>query len=197
MKIPNLKDVYSQPVKGNYETDDYCFFWSGPFSNWHPSVFTHKGIVYNCSEQAMMYEKAILFNDHDAAKAILSTNDPKEQKRLGRGVKGYIEHEWVARREHIVREILIDKFAQNPELLSDLLDTDQLMIVEASPYDSVWGIAMGVDKYPDILDQTKWKGQNLLGRLLMDVRERFALEREFENRYQEAMAEIEAYENED
>ena len=43
-------------------------------------------------------------------------------------------------------------------------------LVEASPYDKVWGIAMSVDD-PDILDETKWRGENLLGMILTQVRE--------------------------
>jgi len=173
MTIKNLKDVYIQPVKGNYETIEFCFFWSGPFSNWHPSTFTAFGETYNCAEQGMMHQKALMFNDLASAKLIMETDDPAVQKKLGRGVLNYDEAEWSDKGYQIVYLLLRAKFEQNSDLLNHLLDTEELEIVEASPYDKVWGIAMGVDKYPEILDRTKWKGDNLLGKILMDVRDEF------------------------
>lgn len=185
MTIPNLRDVYRQPVKGNFETDDYCFFWAGPFSNWHPSKFTALGTTYNCAEQGMMHQKALLFGDLESADLIMKTDDPKLQKALGRGVKGYVEAEWVDKRYDIVYALLYAKFDQNIELADILLDTEDLHIVEASPYDKVWGIAMGVDKYPEILDTKNWKGENLLGSILMDVRYDFKQIQFYENEEEE------------
>lgn len=191
MSIPNLRNVYRQPVAGNYETDEYCFFWSGPFSNWHPSVFKYDGVTYNCSEQGMMHQKALLFGDLESADLIMKTDDPKLQKALGRGVKGYDEATWVDKRYDIVYCLLHAKFDQNIELADILLDTDDLCIVEASPYDKVWGIAMGVDKYPEILDKKNWKGDNLLGSILMDVRYDFQQMRHYESQHDDALTEIE------
>ncbi len=62
--------------------NQFHFFWNGVFSNWHDSEFTLLGIKYSCAEQAMMYQKAITFNDHETAKLILATDSPREQKRL-------------------------------------------------------------------------------------------------------------------
>ncbi|WAX21751.1 GTP cyclohydrolase II [Stenotrophomonas phage RAS14] len=191
MSIPNLRNVYRQPVKGNFETDEYCFFWAGPFSNWHPSVFKYDGVTYNCAEQGMMHQKAILFGDLESADLIMKTDDPKLQKALGRGVKGYVESEWVDKRYDIVYGLLHAKFDQNIDLADILLATDDLCIVEASPYDKVWGIAMGVDKYPQILDKRNWKGENLLGSILMDVRYDFQQIRYYESVNDEVMGEME------
>jgi predicted NAD-dependent protein-ADP-ribosyltransferase YbiA (DUF1768 family) len=41
--------------------------------------------------------------------------------------------------------------------------------VEASPYDKVWGVRM-YESNPDIDDETKWKGLNLLGKVLDETR---------------------------
>lgn len=76
----------------------------------------------------------------------------------------------------VVDKILYQKFTQDEELKKILLDTGDRIIVEASPYDKVWGIAMGVDKYPAILDPKNWKGQNLLGQCLMRVRDKIRKE---------------------
>lgn len=41
------------------------------FSNWHPCSFTFHEVKFNCVEQFMMYAKAMLFDDHVTAEAIL------------------------------------------------------------------------------------------------------------------------------
>lgn len=60
------------------------------------------------------------------------------------------------------------KFSQNEDLLHQLLSTDGSNLVEASPYDRIWGI--GINR-SDAEKGKKWKGQNLLGIALMEVRE--------------------------
>lgn len=175
MKIRNLDNVYDQPVKGHYETEDYVFFWSGPFSNWHPSKFSMKNsklqvIKFNRAEQAMMYFKAELFGDEDSMGKIMRTNDPSLQKKIGRAVANYDEEVWKEKRYNIVFQLLVEKFKQNSDLKSILLNTGDKCIVECSPYDKIWGIGMGVDQYPEILDKSNWKGENLLGEILMNVR---------------------------
>lgn len=182
LEFADLRHIYDQSVKGHFSTDEYTFFWAGPFSNWHIASFLMKDCYYhertayasyavNCSEQAMMYEKATFFDDDESAKKILKATEPGLQKRLGRGVKNYVEEEWVEIRTDLVTEILLRKFGQNDDLLKILLETGDRIIVEASPYDKVWGIGMGVDKHPAILDPDNWKGQNLLGICLMRARE--------------------------
>lgn len=166
---------YIETVKGHYETDEYVFFWSGPFSNWEPSTFYmmlgRSPVQFNCAEQAMMFMKAQFFNDTETGKKILEAKSPKRQKELGRLVKNYDESDWVSVREYISQEFLLRKFFQNPKLLRLLRDTGNKHLVEASPYDAVWGIKMGIDKYPAILDRSNWKGLNLLGESLMQVRQ--------------------------
>ena len=61
------------------------------------------------------------------------------------------------------------KFSQSSELERILLDTGDAILVEASPYDRIWGIGMKED-HRNATKPELWKGQNLLGRALMDVR---------------------------
>ena len=62
------------------------------------------------------------------------------------------------------------KFGQNPRLKATLLSTEDKILVEASEFDTVWGIGIHW-KNDDCLNETKWKGMNLLGKALMCVRE--------------------------
>lgn len=151
-------------------TDKYVFFWSGIYSNWHKCNFKVDGIKYNCVEQYMMYKKALLFGDFSTAKKIMITSHPKEQKRLGRLVRNYNDNTWVNQRKEIVKKGIYAKFKQNEYLLKQILDTENLEFVEASPEDNIWGIGMDED-HPNINNKKYWKGQNLLGKILTEVRD--------------------------
>lgn len=152
------------------KTDKFVFFWDGPFSQWHRSKITLYGVEYNCAEQFMMAMKAKLFGDIDTYHEIMSTSNPGEQKALGRKVRGFDVEKWSKVSRKIVYQANYVKFTSNETLKKILLDTGDREIVEASPYDKIWGIGMGVD-HADILDKTKWKGLNWLGEVLMQVRE--------------------------
>jgi ribA/ribD-fused uncharacterized protein len=151
----------------------FTFFWQNrsPFSNWYPSKFTHNGINFTRGEQYMMYQKAILFGDTAVAQAILLTDNPKEQKDLGRLVSNYDDSVWSAKRVDIMVEGLFEKFNQKENLKQALLDTGDTEIVEASPYDTIWGIGWK-EEDPQAHDKSKWRGQNLLGIVLMKVRDK-------------------------
>ena len=154
-------------------THNFTFFWKNrsPFSNWYPSRFTHNGITYTRGEQYMMYQKAILFGDTEIAQQILDTDNPAEQKDLGRKVKNYDDSVWSEKRVDIMVDGLYEKFSQNEKLKAALLDTGFTEIAEASPIDRIWGIGYAED-HPNALDKTKWPGQNLLGIVLMRVRDK-------------------------
>ncbi|MFM7927100.1 MAG: NADAR family protein, partial [Pirellula sp.] len=89
---------------------------------------------------------------------------------LGRKVRGFKDEVWVANARRIVTEGNIAKFSQNEGLKSFLLATGTKVLVEASPYDRIWGIGLGAED-PKAKHPTTWQGENLLGFALMDVRE--------------------------
>jgi ribA/ribD-fused uncharacterized protein len=149
---------------------EYVFFWGGPFSQWKKADMVIDGVTYNCCEQFMMAEKARFFEDEAHHIAIMSTNSPRIQKKIGRAVVGFDAEEWNEVCRDIVYKANYAKFTQNEDLKEELLATGDKTIVEASPYDTIWGIGMAKDD-PDIEDESKWKGTNWLGEAIMDVRE--------------------------
>jgi ribA/ribD-fused uncharacterized protein len=151
-------------------TDKFVFFWNGIFSQWYASRFTIAGITYNCCEQYMMAQKALLFNDIKSYEAIMKTTSPREQKALGRKVKNFETDKWNEVCREFVYQGNLAKFTQNPILKQGLMATEDKEIVEASPYDTIWGIGMDVG-HPDIEDKSKWQGTNWLGEAIMRVRE--------------------------
>lgn len=153
------------------ESDEkFTFFWRGPFSQWHPSRFVVDGITYTHAEQFMMAEKARLFGDDDALARILAAKSPRTQKQLGRGVANYDEQRWQAVRMDVVYRGSLAKFGQNKDLMDRLLATAGTTLVEASPYDKIWGIGLRADD-PRAQSRATWQGLNLLGETLTRVRE--------------------------
>jgi len=117
-----------------------------------------------------MYRKARLFGAENIAKQILLAQTPKQCKELGRSRQiPFEEGKWVKIREQIYTEVLLDKFSI-PNLKKQILSTQDKQLVEASPFDKIWGIGFASD-HPDAEYPSKWRGLNLLGKVLMGVRE--------------------------
>lgn len=142
----------------------YFYGSSEPFSNWYKCDFKMGNVIFNCSEQALMYSKALYFKDTKTAEKILKTKNPRKQKELGRQVSNYEDKIWSDIRQNIMTEILKHKF--NSGKLKYLKEKyKEYKFVEASPYDKIWGV--GLDENDDkILDENNWLGQNLLGKCI-------------------------------
>lgn len=144
---------------------------NGYLSNWYASRFVANGVEFSSMEQYMMHRKACCFGDTQTAKRILETDDAAEIKRLGRLVVGFDEHIWNGVRQIEVYEGLLAKFSQNEELGERLRDTGDALLAECAVKDLVWGIGLSMSDSARF-DQTKWRGQNLLGYALMLTRAR-------------------------
>jgi ribA/ribD-fused uncharacterized protein len=157
----------------------YVFFWghqrskigisASCFSQWYAAPFIADGQSYPTAEHFMMAEKARLFDDQDALKKVLTAGSPGEAKSRGRDVRGFDEETWIQRRFDIVVAANKLKFSQNADLLAFLLGTGHRILVEASPVDKIWGIGLEA-KHPHADNPSLWKGLNLLGFALMEVR---------------------------
>ena len=118
----------------------------------------------------MMAEKARLFGDGEMLKQIMQTTFPKEMKAYGRAVRNFEQSIWDANCFQIVKNANKAKFTQDAKLLAFLLGTKKRILVEASPRDRIWGIGMG-ENNPDAENPLKWRGRNLLGFALTEVRD--------------------------
>ncbi len=148
---------------------------NGYLSNWYLSDFEIDGIKYSSMEQYMMYQKAVLFHDHESAQQILETSNVGKIKALGRSVKDYDDLVWNGLRQIIVYHGLLEKFRQNDELKKKLLATQKDILAECAVQDKIWGIGLSM-KDDRRFDMEKWQGQNLLGFSLMYVRSVLAQE---------------------
>ncbi len=159
----------------------YLFFWGHQvspdgsitkscFSQWWLQSFEVDKIVYKTAEHWMMAEKARLFNDQEIWETIIHAKSPAEAKKLGRMVPNFDAVIWDQHKYEIVVKGNQYKFEQDPELRSFLINTKNRILVEASPRDRIWGIGMG-NNHSDINNPEKWRGSNLLGYALMEVRD--------------------------
>ena len=140
------------------------------FSQWWEVNFTIDEITYKSAEHYMMAEKARLFNDDLTLNKILACKSPATAKKLGRQVKNFNLEVWDANRFEIVKKANYYKFKQNIDLKTFLLQTKKRILVEASPVDKIWGIGLASDD-ENAQNPKKWRGLNLLGFALMEVRD--------------------------
>lgn len=171
---------------GDFErvTDTHVYFVRGPFSQWHYSDFHANNFIvginrwcgrlykYNCCEQYMMQNKALLMQDGESARKIMNETSATMIKQYGREIKNFDQELWDSVKFQLVVEGNYWKFCQSKEMQDYLSSTGDRILVEAAHYDSIWGV--GLRETDDaILDEANWKGQNLLGKALMIVRDKY------------------------
>lgn len=140
------------------------------FSQWWIAPFIVDDVEYKTAEHWMMAEKARLFNDTKIIEKIISAKTPAEAKKLGRQVDNFDVTKWDLHKFEIVVKGNFHKFSQNQYLKEFLLNTNDSVIVEASPVDAIWGIGLATN-HSDVENPLLWKGENLLGFALMEVRD--------------------------
>lgn len=122
-------------------------------SNFYEAPVIYDRIRYNSSEAAFQAQKCANYEDRKA----FSTMNPSEAKKAGRRVKLRSDWEYVKRNEMF--EIVRAKFLQNATLGLKLLETGDEYLEEGNDWgDTTWGTVNG-------------EGQNLLGKILMEVRD--------------------------
>ena len=166
-----------------HEGEEYLYHC---FSQWYQGEpFSVNGRSYITAEQYMMSEKALLFNDLYHYGLIMEESSPKRCKDLGRLVSGFDSNTW----DNALREIIfhgnLGKFQSDITFVDALLDTDNAVLVEASPYDGIYGAGLAES---DLLNPDgtlkvmpeKWKNPkdgtqatNHLGFVLMGIRDLF------------------------
>ncbi|AKH85831.1 hypothetical protein AA958_30505 [Streptomyces sp. CNQ-509] len=158
----------------------YLYFWghrpkrqdvvdAACLSQWWPVEFEVDGVGYVTAEHWMMAAKARLFGDEAAVARILATRHPGAAKAEGRKVRGFDEAVWEEHRFAAVVRGNLAKFGRHPGLGAYLLGTGSRILVEASPVDRVWGIGLAATD-DRAQDPGAWRGLNLLGFALMEVR---------------------------
>ena len=119
-----------------------------------------EGRVYGSAEAAYQSGKF-----PPAERDVFTTLDPDGAKKLAHAKPLSDPAAWEARKEQVMRGVAWAKFSQHPELAAKLLSTGNRLLEETNWWgDEIWGVYQG-------------KGQNLLGKVLMETRARLAQER--------------------
>ncbi|EFP01706.1 hypothetical protein CRE_23389 [Caenorhabditis remanei] len=175
--------------------DDSCF------SNFHPADFeaeTVKKLVnpemfkeeetlkFNCSEQYFMYHKALIVGDKKAADFIHNCKHPMPMKMAGRKLnmnRNDID-KWSEKSREVMYHACLAKFSQNLELRKLLFRTKDMILVEASGNDAIWGIGIWKED-PRAQNEESWHGTNWLGEILDRIREELWEKPEFQTEREE------------
>ena len=169
-----MNKYYSQLLGATvYPFNNTILFYGGIFSQWAECNFSVYigGELYrvNCAEQAMMLNKAHLFKDSNTFYKIAKSDNPRDQKALGRMVKNFDPIKWDEVAFDLVVAANVAKFSENKAWRELLFMTYPMTLVEASPTDRIWGIGYGEDNPNVFVEEGNW-GRNLLGKALVLTR---------------------------
>ena len=180
METPELAQALDFYQKGTRTGNGLKAFYGRKsiFSNFFPCYFKEGSTSYNCTEQMYQSEKCLFYGDPQAARSVMLQSDPVMMKRIGDRLTHSDptrEKEWLKHRAKSVMKAAVHlKFSQNHNLRNALKQTLE-NFVEANPHDSIWGIGLSLNN-TKLLDREEWKGENWLGDILTDMRDKFLSE---------------------
>lgn len=126
-------------------------------SNFYPAPVSYMGQLYANSEAAFQAQKTISAKEQQRF-CIFRMHNPNEAKKLGRKLS--LRPDWNKIKIRCMYEICMCKFMQNPNLREALLATGSSELKEENTWgDTFWGTVNGF-------------GENQLGKILMDIREK-------------------------
>ena len=111
--------------------------------------------------------------DEEIAKQIMKSSNPLHQKKLGYTIKNLNKQKdmWARKCDTVMMEAVAVKFELSDHCMSFLSSRKRTTLVEASPTDRYWGIGLHIRDH-NIWNVSQWKGENKLGKLLMELRDR-------------------------
>ncbi len=143
----------------------------GCFSNFsrHPVIMGRDDIMltWPTSEH---YFQAMKFEDTAIQDEIRMASSPGIAAKMGRDRSKPLRKDWEDIKDGVMVKVVLAKFSQYPELMSILLSTGDAILVEHTENDRYWG------------DGGDGTGKNMLGKILMAVRETSRLSKEMHDR---------------
>lgn len=129
----------------------------GAFSNFSRHKVKLKGKIWETSEH---YFQAQKFAGTKYETEVRKAKGPAEAARIGRDKSLPLRKDWESVKDNVMRDVVYAKFTQDEHLRKLLLSTVDEKLVEHTANDSYWG------------DGGNGKGKNMLGIILMEVRDR-------------------------
>ena len=128
----------------------------GFFSNFSTHPIHLKGKQWPTNEH---YFQAQKFEGTEHEEHVRLADSPGMAAQMGRDRSRPLRQDWEAVKDDVMRTAVRAKFTQHPELREQLLATGDAFLIEHTRNDSYWG------------DGGDGRGRNMLGRILMEVRE--------------------------
>ena len=123
-------------------------------SNFWPAEVEYDGDIYPTVEHAYQAAKTL---DRQGRLSIMNAATPGIAKRLGKTLP--LRRNWEQMKYSVMLSLVGQKFCSHMDLGDKLLATNKRVLIEGNTWDDTyWGVYRG-------------KGQNMLGKLLMQVRE--------------------------
>ena len=161
------KSDYEEVLHTPYTDQVICFFtFNSPLSNMYSCSFMLGNDTYNCAEQFITMQKALLFGNVTLASKLHTMTSPHAMKRLAKHVGDSLL--WHEHAHDLIMPGIFAKFEQNDCLRKFLLWTGEREIVEASR-DRFWGAGHDLESM-DLWVPSLRTGRNVMGRILMEVR---------------------------
>jgi hypothetical protein len=128
----------------------------GCFSNFSKHRVFLAGKYWPTSEH---YFQAQKFHGTEHEEAVRLCKTARAAADMGRSRKLPLRRDWESVKDQIMLDVVRAKFSQHEDLKAILLGTGDALLVEHTVNDNYWG------------DGDDGSGQNMLGRILMQVRE--------------------------
>eukprot|EP00347_Sterkiella_histriomuscorum_P005831 403355104 len=131
-------------------------------SNFYESPLEYEDKIYPTSEH---YYQAMKFEDEELQEKVRKASTPSQAAKMGRNKSNPIRRDWEEMKDEVMFKGLVAKFTQNSDLKRRLLATESSELIEHTKRDSYWG------------DGGDGSGQNMLGKILMRVRDQLKIEK--------------------
>lgn len=149
-----------QSVWGEREQIDLFRGENAFLSNFYPVKMEYEGLSYCNAEAAYQAQKCEDSRDRIQFSQLYGN----QAKRLGRAVK--VRPDWQQVKVGVMEQVVEAKFSQNPMLARWLLETADKPLFEGNHHgDFFWGV-----------DPKTGQGENHLGKILMQLREKYRIE---------------------
>jgi len=157
-KTPHPRKLLSRPMSNQKQTINFYSVNDsyGEFSNFAPYPIQLDSKTWPTSEH---YFQAQKFHDVTVQEAIRNDPRPLKAAKTGRSREYPLRRDWESVKDSVMRKAVLAKFTQHMNLRSLLLSTGNAKLVEHTELDAYWA------------DGGDGSGKNMLGRILMEVRE--------------------------
>lgn len=166
---------FNEKVNNIFLTDFQCnfiapsYFREGGFKKSLIGIDFQEEIEFNSIKQYVVFSKAMIMLDFDLAKTCTKVTGIQDLNKLEKRITNFNNKFWDFFKWRIVYMGNKFKFSQNSFLEKKLFSTKGTTLVFTSLEDKLWGIGLQ-ENDKRALKCNLWRGQNLLGEILTELR---------------------------